>query len=39
MILGEQGLRSIKGEINLFDYSLKYQKKVAKKRSLSLIIL
>ncbi len=32
MILGEQGLRLIKGEINLFDYSLKYQKKVAGKK-------
>ncbi|XP_053968289.1 uncharacterized protein LOC128869707 [Anastrepha ludens] len=27
MILGEQGLRQIKAEISLFDYSLKYQKK------------
>lgn len=31
MILGEQGLRHIKAEINLFDYSLKYQKKIVPK--------
>lgn len=30
MILGEQGLRVIKAEINLFDYSLKHQKKIVK---------
>lgn len=27
MILGEQGLRQMKAEVRLFDYSLKYQKK------------
>lgn len=30
MILGEQGLRAINGEIHLFNYSLKYQKKHVK---------
>ena len=28
MILGEQGFRTLKAEVNLFDYSLKYQKEV-----------
>lgn len=32
MILGEQGLRVLKAEVNLFDYSLKYKKRIEEQK-------